>query len=262
MYHFHSKLIVPIFCALGALSMASCVSSKKVVYLNNLADSANDGISNAKTNFEAPIQKNDLLSIAVGGSNPEDLTSLNSGSGIIPGAAAAATKGVGYLVEGDGKIQFPFLGRVQAAGLTRLQLEDTLTSRLKDYTKNPVVNIKFMNYGYSVLGEVNHPGRFEMDNERTTILDAIGMANDMTIYGKRNDILVIREVNGHREFGRLDLLSKDVFKSPYFYLKTNDVVYVEPVRSKFFIRSGAPQYIGIAAAGITLLLTLLNLSKL
>jgi polysaccharide export outer membrane protein len=258
MFHYRFSSIVLI---LFIFSMASCVSTKQVVYLNNLADSANSGISNAKTIFETPIQKNDLLSIAVGGSNPEDLVTLNSGSGIITGGAAN-TKGVGYLVEGDGKIQFPFLGRVQAEGLTRLQLEDTLTSLLKDYTKNPVVNIKFMNYGYSVLGEVGHPGRFEMDNERTTILDAIGMAGDMGIMGKRENILVIREVNGKREFGRVDLLSKDIFKSPYFYLKTNDVVYVEPVKSKFLSRTGAPQYIGIAAGAIALILTLMNLTKL
>jgi polysaccharide export outer membrane protein len=241
--------------------MVSCVSSKKIVYLNNLTDTTTAGLRNAQTIFETPIQKNDLLSIAIGGSNPEDLVTLNSGSGIIPGGAAGATKGAGYLVEADGKIQLPFLGKVQAEGLTRLQLEDTLTNLFKDYTKNPVVNIKFLNYGYSVLGEVGRPGRFDMENERTTILDAMGLAGDLTVLGKRNNILVIREVNGQREFGRVDLLSKDIFKSPYFYLKTNDVVYVEPVRSKYSLRSGAPQYIGIAAASITLLLTLLNLSK-
>lgn len=261
MYRSYSWLIVILFFT---LSMVSCVSSKKVIYINNLSDTTSGGLRNARTDFEAHIQKNDLLSIAIGGSNPEDLVTLNSGSGIIPGAAIGGTgsSSFGYLVEADGKIQLPFLGRVQAEGLTRLQLEDTLTFMLKDYTKNPIVNVKFSNYGFSILGEVNHPGKFEMNNERTTILDAIGMAGDLTYLGKRQNILVIREVNGKREFGRLDLLSKDIFKSPYFYLKTNDVVYVEPVRSKFFARSGAPQYIGIAAAGITLLLTILNLSKL
>ena len=256
----YSWLIVITFFA---FSMASCVSSKKVVYLNNLSDTTTGGLRNARTDFEAPIQKNDVLSIAIGGSNAEDLAALNSGNGSIPGATSGATsQSIGYLVEADGKIQLPFLGRVQAEGLTRLQLEDTLTRQLSDYTKNPVVNIKFLNYGYSVLGEVNHPGRFDMNNERTTILEAISMANDLTIFGKRNNILVIREVNGKREFGRLDLLSKNIFKSPYFYLKTNDVVYVEPVNSKFFSRSGTPQYIGIAGGIIAILLTILTLSKL
>ncbi len=247
-----------------AISIISCTSSKQIVYLNNLNDTSSTGSGIARTIFETPIQKNDLLSIAIGGSNQEDLITLNSGSGIIPGSTAgsSSSKSVGYLVEADGKIPFPFFGRVQAEGLTRLQLEDTLTSMLKEYTKNPVVNVKFLNYGYSILGEVSHPGRFEMNNERTTILEAMSLAGDMTLLGKRDNVLVIREVNGQREFGRINLLSKDIFKSPYFYLKTNDVVYVEPVKTKFLARSGVPQYIGIAAAGITLLLTLLNLSKL
>lgn len=261
MYNYRFSLIAVIFFT---FILVSCVSSKKVVYFNNLQDTTTAALRKAKVDFETPIQKNDLLSIAIGGSNAEDLLTLNSASGVIPGASVggASSKSIGYLVEADGKIQLPFIGRILAEGLTRLQLEDTLTNMLKDYTKNPVVTIKFLNYAYSVLGEVSHPGRFEMDNERTTILEAIAMANDVTILGKRNNVLVIREVNGYREFGRLDLLSKDIFKSPYFYLKTNDVIYVEPVKTKFFARTGAPQYIGIAAAGITLLLTLLNLSKL
>lgn len=262
MYRSYFWLGVIIFFA---FSMASCVSSKKVVYLYNLNDTTNtSGINKAQTTFEAPIQKNDLLSIAIGGSNTEDLVALNSGSGVIPGATVggATSKSIGYLVEADGKIELPFIGRIRAEGLTRLQLADTITNLMKDYTKNPIVNVKFLNYGYSVLGEVNHPGRFEMDNERTTIFDAIAMASDLTLLGKRNNVLVIREVDGKREFGRVDLLSKDIFKSPYFYLKTNDVVYVEPVRSKFLTRTGVPQYIGIAAGAIALLLALLSLNKL
>lgn len=260
----YRNLISLVIIVFFSFNMVSCVSSKEIVLLNNLSDTSKGSLGNARTNFEAPIQKNDLLSIAIGGSNSDDLTILNSGSGSMPGAISGGTtsKSIGYLVEADGKIQIPFLGRVQAAGLTRLQLEDTLTRMLKDYTKNPVVNVKFLNYGYSVLGEVNHPGQFEMDNERTTILEAIAMANDLTIFGKRNNVLVIREVNGKREFGRVNLLSKDIFKSPYYYLKTNDVVYVEPVKSKFLTRGGAPQYISIAAAAIGLILAVLTLSKL
>ncbi len=264
MHKISKKLFGPLIVIFFLGFLSSCISSKKVVYLNNLSDTTLAELSNAKINFETPIQKNDVLSIVVGGSNPEDLVSLNSGSGYIPGVSAVGPtlKSIGYLVEADGKIQFPFLGKLQAAGLTRLQLEDTLTNKLKDYTKNPVVNVKFLNYGYTVLGEVTRPGRYEMDNERTTVLDALGMANDMTIFGKRDNVLVIREVNGNREFGRLDLLSKNIFKSPYFYIKTNDVIYVEPETTKFVARSSFLQYFSPAIAGITLLLTILNFIKL
>ena len=258
MNHSRLHLVVLLFVT---ISMVSCISSKKVVYFNNLTDTTSGALRFAQADFETPIQKNDLLSIAIGGSNPEDLATLNSANGVVPGATSSA-KGVGYLVEADGKIQLPFLGKVQAEGLTRVQLQDKLTMLFKDYTKNPVVNVKFSNYGFSVLGEVTTPGRFEMENERTTILEALAKASDITTFGQRDNILVIREVNGKREFGRIDLLSKDVFKSPYFYLKTNDVVYVEPVKAKFLSRSGTPQYIGIAAGAIALILTLFNFVKL
>ena len=252
-----------IFTCFFVISLSSCVSLKKVVYLNNLSDSTGS-LTNAKTDFEAIIQKNDILLIAIGGSNADDLAVLNSGSGVLPGTVSggATSKSLGYLVEADGTIQLPFIGKVKAEGLTRVQLEDTLTSMLKDYTKNPIVNVKFLNYSYSVLGEVNRPGKFDMDNEKTTIFDAIASASDLTMLAKRDNILVIREINGKREYGRINLLSKSLFKSPYFYLKTNDVVYVEPVSSKFFARNGIPQYIGIAAGALALLLTVLNLSKL
>jgi polysaccharide export outer membrane protein len=252
-------LVVLIFLA---ISMSSCVSLKKVIYLNNVSDSTGN-LTNPKIDFETPIQKNDLLSISIGGSNPEDVVTLNSGSGVIPGAnvGGAASKNLGYLVEADGTIQLPFVGKVAVAGLTRLQLQDSLTLKLKDYTKNPVVNVKFLNYNYSVLGEVNHPGKFEMQNERTTIFDALASANDMTTFGKRQNILVVREENGQRHYGRVDILSKDVFKSQYYYLKTNDVVYVEPVKAKFITRNGIPQLIAIAAAAAALVLAILSFSK-
>jgi protein involved in polysaccharide export with SLBB domain len=161
----------------------------------------------------------------------------------------------------ENPIQIPYIGKVQAQGLTRIQLEDTLTQLLKDYTKNPIVNVRFLNYYCSVLGEVSNRGRFAMQNERMTILEAISMAGDLTEFGKRDNVLVVREVNGKRNFARVNLLSKNLFNSPYFYLKTNDVVYVEPVKSKFISRNGVPQYLGIAAVGLSLLITIINLRK-
>jgi polysaccharide export outer membrane protein len=118
-----------------------------------------------------------------------------------------------------------------------------------------------LNYGFSVLGEVGSPGRFNMINERTTILEALGMAGDINDLGKRENILIIREENGKREFARINLLSKDLFLSPYFYLKTNDVVYVEPVSAKFIARKGFPTYLGIVAGALSLLITIINVTK-
>lgn len=245
-----------------AYAFQSCTSSKKVIYFNDLKDTVKGSLGNAQYIFETPIQKNDQLWITVGGSNPMDLIALNSANGTIAGSSVNLSQSsLGYLVEADGKIQLPYVGRVHVEGLTRLQLEDTLTQFFKEYTKNPVVNVRFLNYSFSVLGEVKNGGRYTMYNERTTILEAISMAGDLTEFGMRNNILIVREVNGVRNYARVNLLSKDLFTSPYYYLKTNDVVYVEPVKAKFITRTGVPQYLSIIAIGVTALYTILLLSK-
>ncbi len=249
---------------MATFNMSSCTSTKQVVYLYDLKDTTAGSLRDAQIAFENPIQKNDQLWITVGGSNPLDLIALNSGNGTGGASGAAIPTGgsaLGYLVEADGKIKIPYVGKVQAEGLTRLQLETALTELFKDYTKNPVVNVRFMNYNFSVMGEVKNGGRFTMSNERTTILEAISVAGDLTDLGKRENVLVVREVNGERSFARVNLLSKDLFKSPYFYLKTNDLVYVEAVKAKFINRTGVPQYLSIVAVGLSLLITIINVSK-
>ena len=241
-------------------TMTSCTPSKKVIYFNDLnKDSASGTLGPAQIDFENIIQKNDLLSITVGGSNTADLLVLNSANGTAAGGTSEAA--TGYLVEADGKIKIPYIGKVQAEGINRLQLETNLTELFKEYTKNPVVNVRFLNYKFSVIGEVKSPGRFTMANERTTILEAITQGGDLTELGKRENILVIREVNGVRKYGRVNLISQDLFKSPYYYLKTNDVVYVEPVKSKFISRSGIPQYLSLITTGLALLLTVIAFKK-
>ncbi len=250
---------------LGIVFFTSCTAPKKVVYLYNLKDSTSGNLGNAQSVFENLIQKNDQLWITVGGTNLNDLLVVNSASGLPAGTGGGnliqGTTSTGYLVESNGKVKLPYLGLVQAEGLTRLQLEAFLTEKFKEYTKEPVVNVRFLNYNFSVLGEVIKPGRFSMPTERTTILEALSMAGDLNEMGKRENVLVIREVNGHRDFARLNLLSKDLFTSPYYYLKTNDVIYVEPVKTRFIARTGVPQYVGIAAVGISLLITIINVSK-
>ncbi|MEO5892135.1 MAG: polysaccharide biosynthesis/export family protein [Ferruginibacter sp.] len=244
----------------------SCISTKQVIYFNDLKDTMTGNLGEAQLAFENPIQKNDQLWITVGGSNPIDLVTINSANGTVSSASGTATSpaggsSIGYLVEADGKIKIPYLGKVQAEGLTRMQLESTLTESFKDYTKNPVVNVRFLNYGFSVMGEVNARGRFTMTNERTTILEAISMAGDLTDLARRDNVLVVREINGERNYARVNLLSKELFQSPYYYLKTKDIVYVEPVRAKFVNRTGVPQYLSIIAVGLSLLITIINIKK-
>lgn len=251
--------IVMLFC--------SCTTSRQMAYMNDLkSDSAlAKELSNAVINFQAPIQKNDLLWITVGGPNSEDLTALNSAIGFAgPGSASVANQGgqvFGYLVESDGSIKLPYIGKIKAEGLTRIQLEDLLVEKFADYTKEPVVNVRFLNYKVTVMGDVGRPGVFNVSNERITILEAIGMAGDLTIMGRRENVLVVREVNGERQMGRVNLLSKDLFKSEYFYLKTNDIIYVEPAPAKFFARERLPQFISLAAGSLSLLAIILTISR-
>jgi polysaccharide biosynthesis/export protein len=246
------------------LFFVSCTSTKQVIYFNDLTDTAALGnITAAKSLFENKIQKNDQLSITVGGSNAADLIVLNSASssGAASNPSIGSSPNAGFLVEADGNIKIPYIGKIKAEGLTRLQLEDTLMQLYKDYTKNPTVNVRFLNYAYSVLGEVSRSGRFTMTSERTTLLEALTMAGDITILGRRENVLVIREENGERKFARVNLLAKDVFNSPYFYLRTNDVIYVEPVKSKFIARTGVSQYLALVAVGLSLILTIISLRK-
>lgn len=239
----------------------SCTSTKKLVYFYDLKDTTAKDVKTAQSSFKNLIQKNDQLWITVGGSNTLDLGALNSGNGVVGSINASNGAAIGYFVEADGKIKLPYVGSVQAEGLTRLQLENVLTELFKEYTKNPIVNVRFLNYSFSVLGEVAKSGKYNMVNERTTILEAITMAGDLTDLGKRDNVLVIREVNGLRTFAKVNLSSKDLFKSPYFYLRTNDVIYIEPVRAKFISRNGIPQYLGIVAVGLSLLITIINFRR-
>ena len=260
--HFIFRMI---FFLIFIFQLFACTSPRKVVYVNDLSDTTAGSLSRAKYLFETPIQKNDQLSIIVGGSNAEDLLTLNSASGIIPGNAVAnlssnlGTPILGYLVEGDGTIKLPYIDKIKAEGLTRSQLENELTEKFKAYTKNPVVNVRFLNYRVTVMGAVNKPGTFSIPNERITVLEALGLAGDLNMAGKRENILVIREFNGARDFGRINLLSKDIFNSPYFYLKTNDVVYVEPTPASFVPRERVRTYIPIITGGLSVVLTIVNI---
>jgi len=168
---------------------------------------------------------------------------------------------MGYLVEGDGTIKLPYLDKVKAEGLTRLQLENYISEKMKDYTKNPVVNVRFLNYKITVLGGVKAPGSFSLPTERVTVLEALGLAGDLVNYGKRDNVLVIREVNGVRSLGRLDLASKLIFNSPFYYLKTNDIVYVEPDKPGSLSRERIPQYIGMTAGILSLIISIIAISQ-
>jgi polysaccharide export outer membrane protein len=167
--------------------------------------------------------------------------------------------GEGYLVAKNGTIDFPVLGTLNVQGLTIPQLKDTLKVKLDKYLTDPILNIRLLNYKVTVLGEVLRPSTYSIPSERITIVDAIGMAGDLTIYGKRENVLLIREENGQRKFIRMNLNSSNIFESPYYYLKQNDIVYIEPNKSKITASDASQlRYFAIATSVITLLIVILT----
>lgn len=213
---------------------SSCVDTKKAVYFNNIG---NTSIRPPLADLEPVIQKSDLLSIYVSSLNPDATMVFNTPNMQAPTStsSAASTSGsIGYLVSQDGNIQFPVLGSIKVAGLTKKQLTEFISKTLVDkkLLVDPIVTISFLNYRVTVLGEVGRPTVITVANEKISLLEAIGLAGDLTIYAKRDNVLLIREENGQKLIRRINLNTEEIFSSPYYYLKTNDVVYVEPNKSK------------------------------
>lgn len=221
------------------LLLISCGPSRNLAYFSNLQEEAvyQETVINVT---EPKIQPDDLLSITVSSMNPEANAVFNRGV-ILPVNAVsdhtvagrtASMQGEGFLVDKSGFIEYPVIGKVNLGGLTKEEAKATLAGLLEEYLNDPIVNIRYLNYSLTVIGEVNRPSTFTIPSESINILEALGMAGDMTAFGKRENVLIIRVENGVRTMTRLNLNDKEVTNSPYFYLRQNDVVYVEPDKMK------------------------------
>ena len=218
-----------IFC-LAVLLLASCTSYKKVVYLQDVVPIKQQDI---EQKYEVIIHNDDLLAIMVNSKNPELALPFNMPlvTYQVGRESAGQQRVLGYLVDSQGNIDFPILGKLHVEGLTRLQLTELIKTRLmeEDLIKDPIVTVQFLNYKISVMGEVARPGSFSISGDRITLLEALSMAGDLTIYGR---LAVIRETDGKRTILFHDLRSADIFQSPCYYLQQNDIVYVEPNKTK------------------------------
>jgi len=246
------------FLLLGLL--ASC-SQRNLVYFSNLKD--NDRY---QTPPEAPVelrlQPNDLVSIKVSSLNPESNALFNRGVLSAPGAAATSlsaesTPTEGYLLDQNGNVDFPVLGKVKLAGLTNTEATTKMTGLLQQYVKSPIITIRLLNFKVTVIGEVNRPSTFLVPTQRITVLEALGLAGDMTSYGRRENVLLVREQNLVRTTTRLDLNDKALLTSPYFYLQQNDVIYVAPDKIKQVQASTNALTLTLAGMGITIVAALL-----
>jgi len=213
---------------MATLFMSSCLSYKKVPYFTDIP--VLDTIAKINNPYESPtIQKNDLISITVGSISPEAnaIFAFNSSNS---GGQASYSTGSNYMVDMEGNIEMPLLNKVKVEGLTTKQVKDLVQNQLKSFLKEPVVEVRITNFKIAVLGAVGTPGVINSTNERMTLLDAISMAGDLQLDAKRENVLLIREENGVRKQIRFNLNSSEVLNSPYYYLRNNDVVYVQPGR--------------------------------
>lgn len=187
------------------------------------------------------IQKDDLLNISVSSLSPEsnllfNMGFLNTGAtdgGTMRNTDVGSRLGVeGYLVDDNGEINFPVIGKIEVEGLTKMECIAKITGMVEEYVKDPIINIRFINFKITVIGEVNKPSTFVIPTEKISVLEAIGMAGDMTMFGKRENVLILRESDNERKAVRINLNSKEFLNSPYYFLQQNDIIYVEPDRMK------------------------------
>lgn len=240
--------------------LSSCLNTRKVAYFSDVQDST---LIASKDGIEPIIQKKDILSVSVTSLSMEATIIFNAPNiPLTPTSASTVNmpQTYGYLVGQDGDIKFPVLGDIPAAGLTQKQLENNISKLLTDKKLlfDPIVTSRFLNFRVTVLGEVNRPGVVNVPSEQISILEAIGQAGDLTIYGLRNNVILIRQEGPDKLVKRLDLTSSRLLQSPYFFLKSNDVLYVEPGKAKVAISDRTQQLLPIILSGISVIVIILT----
>ena len=238
---------------------SSCVSNKKIAYFQDIQTVDQAALDNAATFIEPVIQNDDILSINVFTLNPLSGAIINQASAapILGGSATTAVAGqqvTGFLVDKNGEIELSLVGKIKVAGLTTYQARELVREKVGAIYEKPNVQLRFANFKVSVLGEVNSPSTYNMPNEKVTIMDVLSLAGDLTIYGKRDNVLIVRDNNGKKEYARLNLNSSEIFNSPFYYLKQNDVVYVEPNKRKVSASNSAQiQTISVIASVLSVI---------
>jgi len=241
----------------SAIFLSSCGSTPNVVYLSNLDSTKYTQIPKAA--FTQPlIQTDDILSITIQTQDVTDPSAFNQTSNGSGNAEQKSTEISGFLVDEEGNVEIPIIGAVKVSGLTTNRAKDLIKLRASKYYKEPTVQVRFSNYKVTILGEVAKPAAYVLPNEKVTIFDAISLAGDLTIYGKRDNVMLMRDNGDKKDIIRLDLTSSQVVASPYYYVRQNDVIYVEPTKARTAANNSARTTmitIGISLA--TLLITIL-----
>ena len=235
------------------LLLVSCASKKDMIYYQDIDTLQSKEKSNS---YEIKIQPDDLLLIHVYAEDPEIAKSFSMKSTTENSAGGA--EGSSYLVDANGFINFPTLGNLKVSGLSRTEVLQLLDDRISKYIKKPIISLRITNFKISVQGEVNSPGSYPIASERITLIEALSLAGDLSVYGKRDNILIIREVDGVKTFNRVDITKSGFMNTPFYYLAQNDVVYVEPNQNKINVAAVNPS-IGLVFSVVSILITLTTL---
>jgi len=237
---------IPLFSIVAfCLLFSSCASYRNIPYFKNLPDSGTvyrNGVQIPVTAYEdIKILPNDILNITIQTVDPDmnnimGSADISTANPAINPALSRLDKGrdaaPGYLVSSDGTIELPIAGEIKVGGLSTAEAREAIRQRALKYYKEPIVNVRIVNFKVTVLGEVTAPGSYLINGEKATILDALGQAGDMSIFGKRTNVILARQENGKQKMVRFDMNSTDIFQSPYFYLRQGDVLYVQPGKGK------------------------------
>lgn len=212
----------------SVILVSSCVSRQDIAYFQEIENLA------SKDNLESiTFKPNDMVSIVVSAASMEAVAPFN-----INVASQTSSMGGGgtgshasYMVSADGEIEFPILGTINVLGMNTKGLQGYLKERISEYVRDPIVNVRILNFSVSIIGAVNSPGTFPISGERISIIEALAMAGDLAIFGRRDNILIVRELDGKKTYKYLDIRDPEILNSDYYYLKQHDIVYVEPNRS-------------------------------
>lgn len=249
-----SRLIVVV----SFLILSSCGSKKGIVYFQD-EPITGASLSQMANDYTIKYQPNDILTIDVSAEIAESVAAFNLPAVAYNTANTANAQTTvlrqTYLLDAEGNIEFPVLGTLKLGGLTRLEATNLLKERISEYVKEFIVNIRLINFTVSVLGEVNNPGTYTVQGERISLTQALGLAGDLTIYGKRDNIFLIREIDGKKKYAKYDLTSINVVNSPVYYLAQNDVIYVEPNKARINTSTFNPNN-GILISAISTLATI------
>ncbi|WP_435354434.1 polysaccharide biosynthesis/export family protein [Emticicia sp. SJ17W-69] len=266
-----TKFILFCFLPLMLLHLQSCITTPPIAYFQS-SDSLKFQQLLKIQPKTSRIQRNDILAITVGSLNKESNEIMNFAN-INPLTTTAypniqtGQRGqpLGYLVDSTGHVEVPFVGRIKLLDMTLEEAANVVRTEVLKSLKDPAINVRFLNHKFSVLGEVNRPATYNLLDDRTTLPEALAMAGDLTVYGNRTNVMILRENNGIREVAKLNLLTQEVFNSPYYYLQNGDLIYIEPVKAKATYTEQkvqlAPIYTSIATTAIVFVTLLVNIIK-